>query len=168
MSTTVCRLSVENWFDSLTKFLAIFTERHLEVASAVRAMGNRAECSVCKSRIEFQTTVRSFFGNRTYATDGADIVQDPLTLALCSTPSCYSVSHITCLATKFLHQERSEEMIPRGGRCLSCHTWTLWGDIIKGADRRKFGAVTEENDIEDEDDEDESDMETGNNEVSQL
>lgn len=66
--------------------------------------------------------------------------QDPLTIALCPTPTCHALSHLTCLATHFLTQElRSCAIIPRGGDCSGCREWVLWGDVVRGADRRKFG-----------------------------
>ncbi|KAG6862348.1 hypothetical protein C0995_016046 [Termitomyces sp. Mi166 len=59
------------------------------------------------------------------------------------------VSHITCLSKKFLASDISA-LIPRGGTCSSCNTYTLWGDIIRGSYRRMAGGTSVE--IEEEED----------------
>ncbi|KAG8830080.1 Slx4p interacting protein [Serendipita sp. 399] len=101
----------------------LFTAQHLSKADALRRSVASQHCTVCKSRIDLTK-------------------DDPMSIALCSTPSCRSVSHMTCLANQFLSQESSELMVPRGGQCAECRQWNLWGDIVKGAYRRKTGGIT--------------------------
>ena len=59
------------------------------------------------------------------------IPKDPLAAAVC--PKCGAPSHLDCLASRFLLNEGSgsQRMIPRGGNCLQCKQYTLWGDIVK-------------------------------------
>ncbi|KAG8821208.1 Slx4p interacting protein [Serendipita sp. 400] len=99
-----------------------FTARQLSMADALRRSSATHNCAICKDVIH---TTRD----------------DPMTIAICSAPTCQSVSHITCLATQFLSNEPSDLMIPRGGRCSECGQWTLWGDVVKGAYRRRDGGV---------------------------
>lgn len=40
-------------------------------------------------------------------------------------------------------------MLPRGGTCISCWRYTLWGDIIKGCYRRHTGRVLVSNNLDD-------------------
>lgn len=62
------------------------------------------------------------------------------------------MSHLQCLAADFLAQEQSKSAIlPRGGTCKSCNSYTLWGDIIRGCYRRHTGGAAvdlEDDDIE--------------------
>ncbi|KAG8825476.1 Slx4p interacting protein [Serendipita sp. 401] len=99
-----------------------FTARQLSMADALRRSSATHNCAICKDVIH---TTRD----------------DPMTIAICSAPTCQSVSHITCLATQFLSNEPSDLMIPRGGRCSECGQWTLWGDVVRGAYRRRDGGV---------------------------
>lgn len=81
--------------------------------------------------------------------------QDPLLTALCPTVSCTGVSHLSCLSRYFLDTEPSSsnsDIIPRGGNCKSCHSYILWGDIIRGCYRRRDGGVTPDAELEDADD----------------
>lgn len=69
--------------------------------------------------------------------------------ALCPHSDCTAVSHLECLASDFLGQAEGSShtsIIPRGGECRSCHTYVLWGDVIRGCYRRH---VTPETEIED-------------------
>lgn len=120
----------------------IFIKQHLETASKLRAIQSKVACTVCSSQIDFKAA-------------------DPLTVALCPTSSCHAVSHISCLADNFLAHEHSKGLIPRGGYCSSCNEWTLWGDIIKGADRRKYGPSTGEDSDEMSEDDPESEAAAG-------
>ena len=44
------------------------------------------------------------------------------------------------------------DIIPRGGTCRSCGTYTLWGDVIRGCFRRREGGATLEAEPEDQED----------------
>ncbi|KAG5352191.1 hypothetical protein C0989_003272 [Termitomyces sp. Mn162] len=82
---------------------------------------------------------------------------DALSTALCPNPSCTATSHITCLSRTFLASDSSSTaLVPRGGKCPSCNTYTLWGDIIRGSYRRLAGKTSIE--IDDDDDDEEEDL----------
>lgn len=51
----------------------------------------------------------------------------------CLDPACQAVTHIQCLAKRFLGA--SDHIIPIDGECPACGTHVLWGDLI----RRKNG-----------------------------
>ncbi|KAG5652472.1 hypothetical protein H0H81_004880 [Sphagnurus paluster] len=96
-------------------------------------------------------------------------MMDTLSTTLCPAPSCNAVSHLLCLSNEFLKADTSATcVIPRGGTCPSCKTYTLWGDLIRGCYRRKAGGVTAEDDIPDVGQEEwyESDSEPGGNSSS--
>ena len=57
-------------------------------------------------------------------------------------------------------------MIPRGGRCLTCHSYTLWGDIIKGCYRRYAGKAVPDDDGAGEEEDDAFGSESGNEALS--
>lgn len=100
----------------------------------------------------------------------AMIAQDPMTIALCPSTNCTTVSHLSCLCSDFLEHERSTNakpgrlaMIPRGGECRSCRTYILWGDVIRGCYRRRGDDAPqlEEDDMEDEEEQSLEDAENG-------
>ncbi|KIY71097.1 hypothetical protein CYLTODRAFT_419105 [Cylindrobasidium torrendii FP15055 ss-10] len=84
---------------------------------------------------------------------------DPLSTAVC--PNCRLPSHLPCLASRFLREEDngSRRMLPRGGTCAGCGSYTLWGDLVRAMfnrvgstkaiddDDREGGISTEEEDI---------------------
>ncbi|KAI0050346.1 hypothetical protein FA95DRAFT_1676875 [Auriscalpium vulgare] len=109
-----------------------FTSAHLAKHNALMASGKPLSCSVCSSHLQ------------TYATDA-------LSAALCPNGECSAVSHLTCLSDHFLSSE-GLTLVPRGGECPSCKTYTLWGDVVKGSYRRHAGrAIPMADDIADED-----------------
>lgn len=57
----------------------------------------------------------------------------PRDLLYCLDPNCQAVTHIRCLAGRFLGV--SDHIIPIEGECPACGTRVLWGDLI----RRKNG-----------------------------
>jgi len=158
-STTVCTYPRRGLkFSEVAS--AVFIAKTLDAASAMRALGQVVKCTVCQEDIDFKRAVGISFDRRKhlYLTTRMPLFffQDPLTVSVCSTTLCYAVSHITCLAGSFLSQDDSDAIIPRGGHCSRCYEWTLWGDVIRGADRRKFGALAaEQSDEGTEEDEDE-------------
>ncbi|KAH9931523.1 uncharacterized protein B0H18DRAFT_929566 [Fomitopsis serialis] len=102
-----------------------FTSDHLRKWTTVLASPRPLLCSVCNEALDRQ-------------------IIDPMTTALCPSPNCTTVSHLSCLCSDFLEHERSTDatpgrlaMIPRGGECRSCRTYILWGDVIRGCYRRR-------------------------------
>ncbi|PVF99498.1 hypothetical protein CPB86DRAFT_783614 [Serendipita vermifera] len=109
-----------------------FTKRHLAKAEGLRASGSHTQCTICSTNIDL-------------------VKEDPLTIALCPTPACPGTSHMICLAGAFLASNIYDDIIPRGGVCEVCSQWTSWGDIVKGADRRRHGgAASTEDEVVDE------------------
>ncbi|OWF42235.1 structure-specific endonuclease subunit slx1-like [Mizuhopecten yessoensis] len=55
------------------------------------------------------------------------------TTVSCIHPKCSMVSHIVCLAEKFLakSKEQKREIIPVEGTCPNCKQLLLWGDLIR-------------------------------------
>lgn len=85
----------------------------------------------------------------------ADFAKNPLTTTLCHHELCSSVSHLNCLADQFIQDQSRDEVnvtsiVPRGGNCPSCHTYTLWGDIIRGCYRRSNGSSDATDDFDQE------------------
>ncbi|KAI9060064.1 hypothetical protein FKP32DRAFT_1656902 [Trametes sanguinea] len=107
-----------------------FTSGHLQKASAVFSPNQHLECSICHEEIVEN--------------------DDPLTIALCPTNACQAVSHLRCLSGHFLSSQpsTSSDIIPRGGTCTACHSYILWGDVIRGCYRRHKGGVVPENEPE--------------------
>ncbi|KAJ8474786.1 hypothetical protein ONZ51_g6975 [Trametes cubensis] len=107
-----------------------FTAEHLRKASTVLAPNNRLRCSICHENIAHDS--------------------DPLTIALCPADACRAVSHLTCLSHRFLREQpsSSSDIIPRGGTCVECQTYALWGDVIRGCYRRHKGGATPEDEPE--------------------
>ncbi|KAI0649833.1 hypothetical protein C8Q79DRAFT_350476 [Trametes meyenii] len=113
---------------------AQFTTEHLKKTSEIFMPGHRLECSICHEEIAHNS--------------------DPLAVALCPAMACKAVSHLACLSHRFLSEESpaSSDIIPRGGTCKACHSYILWGDIIRGCYRRRQGGVAPENELEEPDD----------------
>jgi hypothetical protein len=59
-------------------------------------------------------------------------------MALCPTPTCTATTHLLCLSRHFLKEEDTS-LIPRGGVCVCCKSYVLWGEVIKGCYRRSEG-----------------------------
>ncbi|KAJ3475571.1 hypothetical protein NLI96_g11750 [Meripilus lineatus] len=112
-----------------------FTLAHLSKASTLQASRRIIRCSVCAEPIK-------------------DFRQKPLEYALCPSLGCVSVSHLHCLSQHFLKSDASHsELIPRGGTCKSCNTYTLWGDVVRGCYRRQKGSVVAQSEVDAEEDE---------------
>lgn len=57
----------------------------------------------------------------------------PHSLLYCLDPDCQAITHVICLAKRFLGS--SDHILPIDGECPACGTRVLWGDLI----RRKNG-----------------------------
>ncbi|KAF8893947.1 hypothetical protein BD779DRAFT_1435501 [Infundibulicybe gibba] len=99
-----------------------FTSAYLAKTTALLATSRPLECSICREPLRSFATV---------------FQQDPLATALCPKSGCMAVSHLACLSQKFLREQSADTgMVPRGGVCNSCRSYTLWGDIVRGSYRR--------------------------------
>ncbi|KAA1471894.1 hypothetical protein DENSPDRAFT_146391 [Dentipellis sp. KUC8613] len=112
-----------------------FTSGHVTKHKTLLASGKQLQCSICGKPME------------SYA-------DEPLRNVLCPAKNCTAVSHLLCLSKHFLEAQSDEDiMVPRGGHCRVCQTYTLWGDVVKGVYRRHAGkaaSVTEEDQESDE------------------
>ncbi|CAG8690666.1 2583_t:CDS:2, partial [Acaulospora colombiana] len=106
----------------LMRILDAFTKQHLSKAERLRASGTPIPCTICTSDIDLDKEVR------------------------------LRTSHMICLASAFTANNIYDDIIPRGGVCEVCSQWTSWGDIVKGADRRRHGgaAPTEDEPVDEE------------------
>jgi structure-specific endonuclease subunit SLX1 len=73
-------------------------------------------------------------------------------MALCPTPTCTATTHLLCLSRHFLKEEDTS-LIPRGGVCVCCKSYVLWGEVIKGCYRRTDGVADMTNKRDEDDDE---------------
>ncbi|KAJ6602178.1 hypothetical protein B0H10DRAFT_2230287 [Mycena sp. CBHHK59/15] len=120
-----------------------FTSAHLAKNTALLASNRQLTCSICHSELQNFSTVRVFFFLMSPSSSFIQNDKDPLTTTLCPATACTAVSHLVCLSADFLlSQPPDTGMIPRGGQCRSCHTYVLWGDIIRGMYRRSAGGAT--------------------------
>lgn len=59
---------------------------------------------------------------------------------LCPQEDCRTASHLTCLATKFIEDEKASAAVtPISGRCLGCKAELQWIDLIKDLSLRARG-----------------------------
>ncbi|KAF9467364.1 hypothetical protein BDZ94DRAFT_1032958 [Collybia nuda] len=107
-----------------------FTSAYLAKNTALLASNPKLNCSVCHEPL-FK-----------YA-------MEALSTALCPASTCTAVSHLSCLAQHFLKEQSTDTgLVPRGGTCRSCETYTLWGDVVRGCYRRSTdGSVPEDEEI---------------------
>lgn len=62
------------------------------------------------------------------------------TILVCSQRNCQAISHMTCLAARFLETEkRVLSVIPRAGMCPHCHSELQWIDMVKEMSLRVRG-----------------------------
>ena len=119
-----------------------FTEAHLKKA---QELTTTPLCTICKKPVDIVQVCFTIYVLRVHSVEY--YLKKPLESSLCTTDNCTAVSHLTCLATSFIEAGGiSTDMMPRGGNCRSCGTYTMWGDIIRGCYRRQAGGaiVTEE------------------------
>ena len=51
---------------------------------------------------------------------------------ICPAEGCRAASHLSCLGTKFLHDEgASDSIVPTSGKCPECKLDMLWVDLVK-------------------------------------
>ena len=55
-------------------------------------------------------------------------------------PECHSMaSHLTCLSSVFLHEEKNNAILPTSGRCPQCDSVLTWSDLVKNLSIRIRG-----------------------------
>ncbi|PPQ93680.1 hypothetical protein CVT25_012739 [Psilocybe cyanescens] len=97
---------------------AEFTSEILSKSRKIVDSGRALNCSICHEPIENFST-------------------EPTKSGLCPFSTCEAVSHLDCLSHHFIkEQPEVTTMVPRGGHCVSCSNYILWGDIVRGCYRR--------------------------------
>ena len=110
----------------------------------------------------------------------APLVLDRELITLCPHGECRSISHVTCLAEKFLREDPVASLVPIRGSCPGCKLDTVWVDLMKDLSlrvrggkemgkllkqRRRRGTSADQiiniNSDEDDDDDDEEEEEGG-------
>ena len=101
------------------QYANIVKEQKSEEAQASSRNENKpAKCSVC-----------------------SDIVDNSRTTLICPETQCNAVSHLQCLANRFLDEENSENLvIPVMGRCPSCGAEMSWIELITSLSNRIHGS----------------------------
>ena len=89
----------------------------LEQSISSLAEGESAQCAVCAKAIE-----------------------PPATMAvMCPQEGCRAVSHMKCLADKFIIEEGEEGLVPTTGSCTACKANLRWIDLAKALSLRTRG-----------------------------
>ena len=112
---------------------AHFTLSHLAKFSSLLSSTSSLRCEICTEELSFRHPIAP---------------EDHLAISLCPNSECHGLMHVACLSQHFLEEERDQsspgtgtsQLIPRGGHCPSCKSYTLWGDVIRGCYRRFIGA----------------------------
>lgn len=69
-----------------------------------------------------------------------DLSTQDITVLVCPQRNCEAISHMACLATRFLETEkRGLSVIPRAGTCPYCHSELQWIDMVKEMSLRVRG-----------------------------
>lgn len=83
---------------------------HLEKSLLLLAEGQVNRCGICAE----------------------DLSAQDKTILVCPQRNCQAISHMTCLAARFLETEkRGLSVIPRAGTCPHCHSEVQWIDMVK-------------------------------------
>jgi structure-specific endonuclease subunit SLX1 len=82
---------------------------HVEKGKDITEFEREGSCTICLSSCEHDSGV----------------------YAICPTPSCESVTHLTCLSKHFLSSEDEDSLVPITGTCPCCKTESRWVDVVK-------------------------------------
>lgn len=88
---------------------------HVEKGKEVVDFEREGACTLCKDDLEHNAGI----------------------YAICPSPGCESVTHLTCLGKHFV--EDADSVLPIKGNCPSCKTELRWADIVKEATLRLRG-----------------------------
>lgn len=75
------------------------------------------ECDVCEENIDVDTELFN----------------------ICLDAECCSLTHLSCLSTRFLKESRSSALVPTTGTCPSCHTSLQWSELMRALTLRMRG-----------------------------
>ncbi|KAF8607341.1 hypothetical protein BDV93DRAFT_553059 [Ceratobasidium sp. AG-I] len=117
-----------------------FTLSHLDKYQALANDEAQRSCSICNKAINVKRI-------------------NHLAVSLCPHKKCFSLSHLTCLASSFRKNLPNSPLMPRGGTCSDCNKYVLWGDVVRGCYRRARGGLEKpasENEMDEEEEEEEA------------
>ena len=87
-----------------------YLEGPLEKSTFLLADGETINCSVCAKNIGLERRLS----------------------LICPAEGCKAASHLSCLGTKFLHDEDAgDSIVPTSGKCPECNLEVLWVDLVK-------------------------------------
>ncbi|KAL1956826.1 hypothetical protein VTO42DRAFT_6776 [Malbranchea cinnamomea] len=93
-------------------------KKYREKASFLLDNGECINCGVCKIPLQVENDL----------------------IVVCSYENCHSVSHIKCLASMFLKQEKdSEKIVPTAGVCPACKMTVEWATLMREVTLRLRG-----------------------------
>jgi len=91
---------------------------HVEKSLSLLTKDQRLSCAVCTTELGLGTQ----------------------TIVVCPKGDCRTVSHMTCLAKRFLDEERSDALVlPTSGACPGCRSEIQWTDLVKEMSLRLRG-----------------------------
>ena len=83
---------------------------HVEKSRGLLEDGRRRACGVCKNTVDDFTSL----------------------VLVCPVESCQTVSHLSCLSTKFLAEEANQNaLVPMEGTCPGCRSPIQWATMMK-------------------------------------
>lgn len=121
-------------------------EQEDEISSAQRPTKKRKIDLIGKGGIEgidptyarFQTVLQKLKQRTDDKTDSlvCEICEVPVRAEkdlfnICLDHDCTSVTHLSCLSTKFLQESDSATIVPKAGKCPSCRTILQWSDLMR-------------------------------------
>ena len=92
-------------------------KEYVEKSEFLFADGERINCGVCRERLDTENELA----------------------VVCSQGSCRCASHMLCLSTRFLNEEKSSKMVPAGGTCPGCKSKLDWPTLMKEVSLRTRG-----------------------------
>lgn len=90
---------------------------YVEKCEFLLAAGEKINCGVCRDLVDHENEV----------------------VVICSQGSCRCASHILCLSTRFLTEEKSSKMVPSSGSCPTCNSKLDWATLMKEVSLRARG-----------------------------
>lgn len=92
-------------------------KEYVEKCEFLFAEGERINCGVCRDHLDVENEMA----------------------VVCSQGSCRCASHLLCLSTRFLTEEKSSKMVPTGGTCPTCKSKLNWATLMKEVSLRARG-----------------------------
>ena len=92
--------------------------KHLEKSISLLTKGERINCAVCAETMQLSV----------------------ITTLVCPNENCRSISHLHCLATRFLNEETDGDLVvPANGTCPGCNLKLRWIDLVQEMSVRTRG-----------------------------